>query len=310
MSGQRSEPTQREGLPLVPDVTEDVSGPDFLCVGAQKGGTRWLYDQLQLHADFWMPPIKELHYFDRRRPAPRATKLLQRAEAKLKKINRRRKKRDMRSLGERDLDFLKVYIDLPWRRVDLESYSKLFLAKGESIAGDVTPDYCVLRPEMIARVVSRFPKAKVVFIARDPVERVWSQLTMHMRKGDIDRGLQEAEAMRIVDKRFVARRTYQTDIVARWRRYVPDPQFGLFLFDDLKADPADLRRRILAFLGADPDKPSGTLSAGFNRKQDPEKMPMPAGLKQALSRHLAVELRASARAFGGAAVEWPGRYGL
>jgi hypothetical protein len=39
--------------------------PDFFCVGAQKGGTSWLYQQLQSHPDFWMPPIKELHYFDK-----------------------------------------------------------------------------------------------------------------------------------------------------------------------------------------------------------------------------------------------------
>ena len=35
--------------------------PDFLCVGAQKGGTSWLYRQLEAHPDFWMPPVKELH---------------------------------------------------------------------------------------------------------------------------------------------------------------------------------------------------------------------------------------------------------
>src|SRR5438094_376898 len=37
--------------------------PDFLCVGAHKGGTTWLYQQLDSHPDFWMPPVKELHYF-------------------------------------------------------------------------------------------------------------------------------------------------------------------------------------------------------------------------------------------------------
>src|SRR5438105_11482287 len=41
------------------------AGPDFCCVGAQKGGTGWLYEQLRAHPDFWMPPLKELHYFDR-----------------------------------------------------------------------------------------------------------------------------------------------------------------------------------------------------------------------------------------------------
>ena len=43
--------------------TGDAS-PDFLCVGAQKAGTSWLYRQLEPHPDFWMPPVKELHYFD------------------------------------------------------------------------------------------------------------------------------------------------------------------------------------------------------------------------------------------------------
>src|SRR5689334_16087334 len=38
--------------------------PDFLCIGAQKAGTSWLYQQLEPHPDFWMPPVKELHYFD------------------------------------------------------------------------------------------------------------------------------------------------------------------------------------------------------------------------------------------------------
>jgi hypothetical protein len=38
--------------------------PDFLCVGVHKGGTTWLYQQLDSHPDFWMPPLKELHYLD------------------------------------------------------------------------------------------------------------------------------------------------------------------------------------------------------------------------------------------------------
>ena len=44
-------------------VTGDAR-PDFLCVGAQKAGTSWLYRQLEPHPDFWMPPLKELHYLD------------------------------------------------------------------------------------------------------------------------------------------------------------------------------------------------------------------------------------------------------
>ena len=47
-----------------PTKSDAVVRPDFLCVGAQKAGTSWLYHQLNSHPDFWMPPIKELGYFD------------------------------------------------------------------------------------------------------------------------------------------------------------------------------------------------------------------------------------------------------
>ena len=38
--------------------------PHFLCIGSQKAGTSWLFEQIRQHPDIWMPPIKELHYFD------------------------------------------------------------------------------------------------------------------------------------------------------------------------------------------------------------------------------------------------------
>ena len=69
-------------------VTGDAR-PDFLCVGAQKAGTSWLYRQLEPHPDFWMPPVKELHYLDnlnrtkrhggRRAPTTNATLVFSRA---------------------------------------------------------------------------------------------------------------------------------------------------------------------------------------------------------------------------------------
>ena len=40
--------------------------PDFLCIGAQRSGTTWLYQNLRRHPEIWMPPAKEIHYFDER----------------------------------------------------------------------------------------------------------------------------------------------------------------------------------------------------------------------------------------------------
>lgn len=292
-------------LPDRPD-----SGPDFLCIGAQKGGTRWLYDQLQLHPDFWMPPVKELHYFDRRAPSPASVNLGRRAEQRLKRTNRRQEKLALRPLDQRDIDFLDAYVHMPWWRTDLDAYARLFALKGDLLSGDITPDYSTLSERQVARIMGRFPKARVVFIARDPVERVWSHLTMHMRRGTVARGLDAGDVMRLLRQRFVVERSYPTRIVARWRRHVPDQQFGLFLFDDLVADAGDLRRRLLSFLGGDPARESSVISAAFNRKEDREKVPLSPELRAEIARHFAAEIRASAEAFGGAARGWPAKYGL
>ena len=41
-----------------------MPAPSFLCIGAQKAATSWLHKNLLEHPDVWMPPLKELHYFD------------------------------------------------------------------------------------------------------------------------------------------------------------------------------------------------------------------------------------------------------
>src|SRR5215210_2387932 len=40
-------------------------GPDFLVIGAQRAGTTWLHRVLRQHPKLWLPPVKELHYFDK-----------------------------------------------------------------------------------------------------------------------------------------------------------------------------------------------------------------------------------------------------
>jgi hypothetical protein len=70
-----------------------VPKPDFLCIGAQKAGTRWLYDQVAAHPGAWLPPIKELHFFNRG-------------------VKRRDRREARRLLMHRGLQLLKRYSDL------------------------------------------------------------------------------------------------------------------------------------------------------------------------------------------------------
>src|SRR3954463_14128656 len=103
-----------------------LGGPDFLCVGAQKAGTGWLYEQLRNHPDFWMPPVKELHYFDRALRTPR------------KKDDERIASIRAKTRSPNDMAFLKDMERLFQRtELDLDAYAQLFAAKGGLISGDI-----------------------------------------------------------------------------------------------------------------------------------------------------------------------------
>ena len=193
-------------------------------------------------------------------------------------------------------------------RPSLDTYADLFRFREGQISGDITPDYSKLGEGVIARIAERLPSLKVVFIARDPVERIWSHLCMHMRKGTLSEAIDEAAVERLIRKDFVASRSFQTDIVRRWRRFFPEERFGLFIMDDLIADPELFRARVLTFLGADPEKRKGRRRADFNRKKDKAKIPLPDPVRRLLARQMAGELAASAIEFGGAAAMWKERY--
>ena len=187
--------------------------PDFLCVGAQKAGTSWLYRQLESHPDFWMPPIKELHYFDQ--------------------LNRTKRFHPPRCGDERDTSFLENMENLRDRfYLDLESYGRLFCHKGPLLSGDISPAYSTLNDEIIERVVDRFPSLKVIFLARDPVERAWSQLSMGMRLGTITpfNVTDPEEVVRNLLNPGVLIRSHPSKVVARWKRYVASGKLSrLFL---------------------------------------------------------------------------------
>jgi hypothetical protein len=274
-------------------------GPDFCCIGAQKAGTGWLYEQLRSHPDFWMPPLKELHYFDR----------FWRSERKPQRIRLAREEAG----DEPDVQFLDAMVPLYARpEIDFDGYAQLFAAKGTLLSGDITPGYSVLQEEIIEQIIGRFPKLKVVFLARDPVERAWSHLSMwvrHERIPPFDATAVDA-VMRNLLRPEVVLRSHPTKIVARWRRYVRPDFFRVYFFDDLKLDPTRLRALVISFLGGDPSKKSGDLPADYNPKARLEKLPLSDEMRTHLARFFEAELKASASELGGPAKEWPARYGF
>ena len=268
-------------------------GPDFLCIGAHKAGSTWLYQQLDSHPDFWMPPVKELHYFDQ--------------------LSRVRRAARPRCRDERDRRFLERLQSLSAEPgIDLENYGRLFEPKASLLSGDISPNYSTLSNEVIRQVVGYFPNLKVMFLARDPVERVWSHLSMevHYRQIEPFDITNIDEVNRNLLRRGMLLRSYPSAVVARWKRYVHPEQFRVYFFDDLQSNPAELRRSILCFSGADPDKPGSRLTADYNSWTRMEKLPLTNKVRLHLAKFFKNELKTCAARLGGPARDWPARYGF
>lgn len=287
------------------------TGPNFLCVGMPKAGTQWLFDQLLSHPDFWMPPIKEIYYLDRKNPRLKGAKrLLKRLEDSPKRMDRRTAKR--RPWDKRDTAFLETAARIGGEEMSLDRYNELFLCRGSSLSGDITPNYCRLSDETVERIAQRFPEIRIVLLVRDPVARAWSHLCMWHRQEKFDQALlRDADAFRnfLENNEHLLGISFASQAAARWARHAPKVAFRYFFLDDIAVRPEETSREIITFLGGDAAKPPH-FTPNFNRKSETAKLTLTDDIKAILVRRFAQELHDCAAAFGGHATGWPARYGV
>jgi Sulfotransferase family len=233
--------------------------PDFLGIGAQKSGTTWLSHNLQLHPGIWMPRLKELHYFDERIDDPRNPFFRLYGKIKGEGNTDRRWRRQLKGRlrhhrehfsREEFLWDLKYYAGAAgdgW-------YASLFGPGGGKVAGEVTPAYATLEPEMVARVYDRMPEAKIIFLMRNPVERAWSQLAMRFarsKKRDVGT-VTRKELRRNFEREGSKQRTDYLRTLGNWSSFYPREQIFVGFLEDIHFFPERLLGSVYAFLGVDP----------------------------------------------------------
>jgi len=111
-------------------------------------------------------------------------------------------------------------------------------------------------------------------------------------------------------RRGMLLRSYPSAVVARWKRYVHPDRFRIYFFDDLQRNPTELRRSILDFLGADPDKSGSKATPDHNSWAKMEKLLLTEKVRSHLARFFKKELKSCAARLGGPARDWPARYGF
>ncbi len=235
--------------------------PHFLCIGAQKSATTWLAHTLRQHPGLWLPPVKELHYFD--------TDLRSRREGRDHRLGSAPPL--VRSLRQDTHDGARARLALRllrqgkasprWvaryllrRRTD-RWYRSLF-ADAPGVAGEVTPAYAVLDEPTVASVAARLPEVRVLYLMRDPVERAWSAARMlaSTREGAALDAWPAADQVAYL-RRFAPRLLPHSDyaaVLSRWERHVAPERVFTGFFEDVAQAPAALLASAARFLGVDP----------------------------------------------------------
>lgn len=267
-------------------------GPDFIVIGAQRAGTTWLHRVLRQHPHLWLPPVKELHYFDK----------LDTTYTILDAKERRRVR--LRGLLSLDPWLFRYWLG---RRSDAW-YARLFhqpQTKG-LVAGEITPAYATLDEEILRRIQRMNSKIKLILVMRDPVERAWSAVNNAVKKGVADAPTVAKSIERARAPGTAARSAY-ADTIRRLEKVFPASQIHYCFFDDLRDGPEDLTFSLFSFLGVEPGQAAAVqLPQAVNVAAGSK--PIPLEFSREMARDYLSPVRELCQRFEGPPHRWRARY--
>lgn len=220
----------------------------FVCIGAQKAGTTWLARTLARHPEIFFTPVKEIHYFDH---LSGLTNHL--GDAK----RRSRYRKYHQRLWTQWHRWRELWPQRRWYRSYMKSplddqwYASLFDERsGRAAAGEATPEYAIIGVQGFRHIRRLAPRARVLYIMRNPVERAWSQILHHCRRERLNaRALGTQELVAITQgERFAALADYAATL-ARLKKVFPDDQVWLGFYEDIHGDRLNALEHICAFIG-------------------------------------------------------------
>lgn len=159
----------------------ELSGKTFLvCVGAMKCATSWLHDYFGILPGVTVSPLKELHFFNTKFPANALGDMDLLA---LKRLGFHMEHSGGKAENLRCRPSFQASVDRVQMIYDDDAYFGHFarLCNGETRAFcDITPAYSVIGSSGFDYMRQFFETQdialKLLFIMRDPIDRLWSQL--------------------------------------------------------------------------------------------------------------------------------------
>ncbi len=189
----------------------------FFGIGAARAGTTWLAHNLALHPDVYLPPEKEVGYFNR--------------------------------YTQEDDSIESFYYKRP-----LAWYHGFFKdAASHQRVGEINPAY-LTNLNCAADIHAYNPEARIIAILRDPVQRAFANYQMYRQRG-IVKANTFAEAVKEKDQ-FLRESQYGRLLTPYFDTF-PREQVAVMFTEDLRADAVGLYNTILAFLGLSSYHPDG-----------------------------------------------------
>lgn len=283
----------------------------LICFGCQRGGTTWLDDQLRRHPELKLPPRKELRYLD----PIYVHNFDSIQQERLREFRRRlhdqlgEKPQLKHSNQARELRWHAKYALVTREDYTDEWYQSLFdESDPSSVTGDFSPDYSLLPDEGVAHLARLVPNAKLIFIMRDPVDRLISGSTYVMRNAvGLSSEAAEKRLIEIANSPIQFKFSDYRSIIERFEQFFAPNQILVIFHDHIKKSPHSLIQQVCHHL-----------SVNFNADWFPS--PVAKSINRSPSMHIpkclvtmAVEklkdnlLWANDR-FGGCAENWKNTY--
>ena len=246
------------------------------CVGATKAGTSWFYRLLHDHPDCALPAVKEAHYWDTF-TTPERDKQLAAFDLRLNELREAKVLAEaadrgwqIRNLDRRIADMAALMDVVAGDRRDDTAYLA-WLTQGRGAAriyADMTPNYATLSDALLDRMVAAAPLTKVIYLIRDPLDRLWSHIRMQAHRQRQSHEIFEKKANNILyrmlnrgQETHILHRGDYAGVISKLRRVVPADRLLVAFAETLLT--ADGLARVCAFLGIGPvDVPAQAVHDG------------------------------------------------
>jgi hypothetical protein len=219
-------------------VAESRELPDFLVIGAMKGGTTSLYHYLNAHPEIFMTKVKEVDFFTQ---------------------------------------------ELNWDK-GFDWYTKQFADAGPDVKkGEASTSYTKFpRYSGVApRIAEHLPKARLIYVVRDPVERIRSHYQHNVAIGE-----EPLEIERAVEENPVyldySRYAMQLD---QYLEHFDEDRILVITSEGLRDDREATFKKVLRFLEVDAEARVEALEREYYKTEErPAYGPIVGGVRRTLKR--------------------------